>query len=399
MRGKDLLDKMELINLAYVEAADVKPPKRKNTWIKWGAVAACLASIVFAGARLFPHREPSLPMLSVSEEVAMGYEGYMAHDISELVNANPWKEDSKITTLPVYQNALTYDEYRIATGTDFDKMREFLLEIAGRLGLDTNNLTITDNAPDKEHQQAVIERFEKVGSTVPDGYFAPTKLMTAADGVKIEVYRTMTATVWFDSPRALPEEYNFTYNAPYEDKVAAADYLKSKYSQLIGMEHPQVDVSGGDYNIHNQQKYSIAFFDAGESVAGQIVNYNFNRVEFSCDDDGKLYLVRIDQPDLSKKLGDYPIISPEQAKELLLKGHYFTTVTCGISEATQIKKTELLYRTGEQEKCYMPYYRFYVELPEKEQANGLKTYGAYYVPAVESSYISNMPKWDGSFNQ
>ena len=28
----------------------------------------------------------------------------------------------------------------------------------------------------------------------------------------------------------------------------------------------------------------------------------------------------------------------------------------------------------------------------------MKTYGAYYVPAVEQRYISNMPSWDGSFN-
>ena len=30
--------------------------------------------------------------------------------------------------------------------------------------------------------------------------------------------------------------------------------------------------------------------------------------------------------------------------------------------------------------------------------DGLKAYGAYYVPAVESAYISDMPVWDGSFN-
>ena len=64
----------------------------------------------------------------------------------------------------------------------------------------------------------------------------------------------------------------------------------------------------------------------------------------------------------------------------------------------KLKKAELIYRTGEYEEYYMPYYRFYVELPEEERENGLKTYGAYYVPAVESSYIYNMPVWDGSFN-
>ena len=41
MRGNELLDKMGLIDLAYIEAADVKP-KKKDVWVKWGVVAACL---------------------------------------------------------------------------------------------------------------------------------------------------------------------------------------------------------------------------------------------------------------------------------------------------------------------------------------------------------------------
>ena len=52
----------------------------------------------------------------------------------------------------------------------------------------------------------------------------------------------------------------------------------------------------------------------------------------------------------------------------------------------------------------MPYYKFYVELPEEKEVTDskgdieMKTYGAYYVPAVESRYISNMPVYDGTFN-
>lgn len=403
MRGNEFLDKMGLIDPAYVEAADAKMNKKKSSWIKWGAVAACFAVMILAGTRLLPEDEsranPDLPMLSISESAAaMGYEGYMAYDISELVNANPWNEDSEISTLPVYQNSLTYDANFIASGADFDKMQEFILDVAGRLGLDTNNLTITDNALDEESQQKTIEKFQSVGDTVPDGYFDPTKLIIEADGLKIEVDQSMTATVSFDPAVPLPEEYNFTHYASYDDKAAVADYLKSEYCKFIGIDDPQVNICGGDYNIYNQQSYSIEFFDAGVSDVEQIINYNFNRVAFYCDDNGNLLLARIYQPNLSKKLGDYPIISSEQAKELLLNGNYITTVPYGFSGAEFIKKVELIYRKGEHEEYYMPYYRFYVELPEEERENGLKTYGAYYVPAVESSYISNMPTWDGSFN-
>lgn len=49
MRGNELLDKMELIEPAYIEAADKKPKARKSIWIKWGAVAACFC-LVFSFA-------------------------------------------------------------------------------------------------------------------------------------------------------------------------------------------------------------------------------------------------------------------------------------------------------------------------------------------------------------
>ena len=47
MRGKDFLDKMELIDPAYIEAAD-KPAKKKNNFVKRTAIAACLSIVLLA---------------------------------------------------------------------------------------------------------------------------------------------------------------------------------------------------------------------------------------------------------------------------------------------------------------------------------------------------------------
>ena len=47
MRGDELLDKMDLIDQKYVEAAESRP--RRRNWIKWGAMAACFGLAV-AGA-------------------------------------------------------------------------------------------------------------------------------------------------------------------------------------------------------------------------------------------------------------------------------------------------------------------------------------------------------------
>lgn len=61
MRGNEFLDKMELIDPAYVEAADTMPKKKKNVWGKWGAMAACFCLIVataIAVPNLLPGDKP-----------------------------------------------------------------------------------------------------------------------------------------------------------------------------------------------------------------------------------------------------------------------------------------------------------------------------------------------------
>lgn len=402
MRGNVLLDKMELVCPAYIESADCIPISRKKNKsrisVRLAAAAACITIAIYAGIKLLP-RKPDLPILTVTEAVdGMGFEGYYLYDISELVNENPWSEDMRLTKLPVYQNALTYDEYQIASGADFDKMREFLLDVAGRLGLDTSVLTVTDDAPSEEKKQKSIERFRKRGAAIPDGYFNPTKLIIETDDLRIEVDQTMAATVRFKTALPIPEEYNILSHASYDDMKSVAEFLKHTHKDLIGIDDPQVNICGGSYSTDGEQRYSIDFFDMSGKSTEQILHYNLNRVTFGFNDDGELYIVRIFSPDLSQKVGDYPIINTKQATELLAAGNYITTVQYEMPGTEYIGKVELIYRDVNREEYYMPYYRFYVELPEQEGEGGLKTYGAYYVPAIESAYISNMPVWDGGFN-
>ena len=345
--------------------------------------------------------EAELPLLEIPDSVSaeMGFEGYMAYDISDLVSANPWNEEMELSTLPVFRNPITYTtKHHILTGADFDKMRAFLLEIAGRLGIDEDSLTITDNAPDEDEIQKSREKMEIAGTSVPDEYYAPTMLIGNSDGIQIEVDAFLTADISFEPAVSLPDSLEFSHYASYEQISAVAEYLLETYPALIGAENPQTNISGGEYDLYRRQKYSISFFDADGTDTDRILHYNFNETAFSCDDDGKLFLARVSRPDLSDKIGDYPIISAEQAEELLLNGNYLTSVPYELPGAGYIKKAELIYRTGTQESCYMPYYRFYVELPEESAEDGMKTYGAYYVPAVSGEYLASMPVWDGSFN-
>lgn len=436
MNGNDFLDKMEKIKPEYVEEADIKPYKKKTNIIKWGTLSACFVLILFVGTRFLPQDTPiekkpdsddttqntaakdstkqnqsgqgntsqniastmpDLPKLTISDNKSggMGFEGYMAHNISELVNANPWREDIKLATLPVYKRAVDVDSYFVVTGADLNKMRKYILEVAGRLGLNKNNVTVTDN----------FDQEEKItdGTSRSDGHSASSLLILNAKGIKIEVDQFMTATISFEPSKSLPKNYNFTDNASYEDCLAVADYLKNKYKDFIGFNNPQINIDGGSYDIYANQSYSIEFYNGSKDYVENIINYNFNRTAFYGDESGKLWLARIFQPDLSKKLGDYPVIDSMQARELLINDNYITSVPYKMPGEEYIKKVELIYRTGDMEECYLPYYRFLVELPEEknseiESEDGLKSYGAYYVPAVESSYLTNMPVWDGGFN-
>ena len=126
-----------------------------------------------------------------------------------------------------------------------------------------------------------------------------------------------------------------------------------------------------------------------------ILNFNFNCIYFSGDENDDLWLVWVYRQDLSEFFADYPIITWQQAQQMLCEGKYFTTVPEAMPGADYVKKVELIYREGVD--FLIPYYRFYVEVPSWERDNGLKTYGAYYVPAVPEEYLAD-PQWGGWFN-
>ena len=56
MTGNELLDKLSLIDPAYVEEADREPKKKSYSWLKFGALAACLCLIIIG---VVLQREPT----------------------------------------------------------------------------------------------------------------------------------------------------------------------------------------------------------------------------------------------------------------------------------------------------------------------------------------------------
>lgn len=317
-----------------------------------------------------------LPQLSIGNFTSEGngYSGIWVYDINEYTNNNPWDETMQLQTMPVYRNMVTTNDNYQHLWVDYNYMHDFLLDTAKRLKIDSNSLIITNNYN--------LYRPSIIGKT---------------DDIEIEVSLD-DIVIHFDSTISLPLNYHFDDFASYKEKRFVAQYIKEKYKEFINMKDPQIDIEGGDYNIDFKQSYNIEFFEVGDDAISQIINYNFNRIQFYND------MIRINYTDLSNKVGDYPIISVDQARELLENHHYITNVPYQMPGIDHVAKVELVYINNLYEKYFMPYYRFYVELPIDEvypgefEGTNMKNYGIYYVPAIESSYLTNMPTYSGQFN-
>lgn len=389
MNGNEFLDKMSLADPAYVEEAD-RPVKKRTTWRRWGAMAACLAVLLGVGFLFFPRSSPDvpdpvpteLPTLPVSMGPSLGgygFEGYYVRDISDLKNTSPSQIGSLPDTLPVFRNAAGGYPLQAATEEYKAKMLTLCRSVAGRLGWDAENMTVVWD--------------ERNGGLVPT-----TVTATGADGVKIEVDQFMTVTITYPDRGGPLSEKNSLVLRTYDDAYKLAEKLLAEYRGLMGFSSPQICITGGDYNIDGEQSYDIVFTETGGTQTEELLEFFFHGAEFFCNEDGEPRIIRLRCTDLSDKVGDYPIITAQQAQAQLVAGHYITSCGWEMPGEAYIRKVELVYRTGEYDEYFMPYYRFYVELLEEAPVEGCMHLAAYYVPAVAEEYLAPLSTWDGRFN-
>lgn len=386
MNGNEFLDKMSLADPAYVEEAD-RPVKKRTTWRRWGAMAACLAVLLGVGFLFFPRSSPDvpdpvpteLPTLPVSMGPSLGgygFEGYYVRDISDLKNTSPSQIGSLPDTLPVFRNATGGYPLQAASEEYKAKMLTLCRSVAGRLGWDA-------------------EKTAEVWEERSDGLAPTTVTATGADGVKIEVDQFMTVTISYpDRNRPFSENVLPTY----DDAHKLAEKLLAEYRDLMNFANPQICITGGDYNIDGEQSYDIVFTETGGTQTEELLEFFFHGAEFFCNEDGEPRIIRLRCTDLSDKVGDYPIITAQQAQAQLVAGHYITSCGREMPGEAYIRKVELVYRTGEYDEYFMPYYRFYVELLEEAPVEGCMHLAAYYVPAVAEEYLAPLSTWDGRFN-
>lgn len=310
---------------------------------------------------------------------------------SLLKNFSPWNEDLALETLPVYMSN--------SNDPDIDKMKQKLLSAAGALGYSENELEL--ELPDMSHDgyrkmleeqgispeeiDAEIERVSKITNHMAE-------ITAKADGIKFSIRTDFTIEIKFDEALILPEEYNISDNASEEERTAAMNYLYDKYKALVNYSKPEYNGSTG-------------FYDADCSDDEQIVNYFLNHIEFKNSDlsarsdqgrieplgiqPGRLESIKIYSTDGCDMFGDYPILTPGQAVEILKSNRYSDEDR--MPADANIICTTLQYRNDPGVTGIIPFYTFYVatdEIPDEIPGMGFDikcvTYG---IPAVPEEFI------------
>lgn len=409
MREERLLRLIGEIDEEFIEEAT--PESRRNTklilFISLAAVA-CLCIVFYAGLKLYDsnlHIKPAInEMYDFSYKISdiesdlirinpdmmslgAGFSAVMFYNDEELKS---YIGESKLVgeCFPVYK-ITNYSEMRNNLYLNEDELKS-LAEHVALLLKDTNikvagEYLYNSDGNKKECYQA---------KAFSDNY----KIYVEANGnVKID----------FNEPLPIKEHSFFDDGRTSdEDAYKTLIFLAKKYSAILEFEDCEYD--------YKMEKIEDDYTYFGEKEVGYYRNYIIydkksghndrfeNYIEFIPNDDGDLTSIIISFPLAGKEyLGDYPIISEEEAKTVLLSQSYISNVPTeylkdGKIYEEDVKAVSLDYRSDE---YTLPYYCFYVELDcEFNEVEGLKHYGMFYVPAIEEQYLDEVELYDGSFN-
>ncbi|MBQ2899153.1 MAG: hypothetical protein IJE28_05375, partial [Oscillospiraceae bacterium] len=277
MKAEDISKAMNGIDEDFIESANEtrKPKAKTHAWIKWVSAAAAIAIIAFIGAKaVTPEIEPeqndfpigevggsetvygaSLPILEYTESdmTAYGFEGYMAYDISELENGNPWNEKIVFEALPVYRNN-SFNEIGIAyPGIGEEAMLKKL-----------NDLTGGEHG---EIEYTYIGDYTS-GTGISDDFVTSIEADFGNCTIEIQSNGGVVAKYNGFDGEELPEDISFTYTETSEgDAYRAISYICQNYCDFIDKGNTTF-VTSGDYTFDGEFSRNYRIYD----FSGDVIN-------------------------------------------------------------------------------------------------------------------------------
>lgn len=314
-----------------------------------------------------------LQILNLNEDEfflgGMGFEGYELYEASELIHNNPYDVEKGTKTLPVFQN----------------------LNISGRFGMDEiARYTRKEEIEILEYYASVmnIKEYqidELEGGTVLIGDFCNLHI-NSKDGIKIEI-----------SEKAIDDNMLiYTENDTKKDVEKRIKLLieQPKIKGLFDFQEAIIDVKKG-YNLSEvdqsyRPSWDIKVSDGKGSQTNKLVNNQLNAISIWASEDGYLSTIAIEFKNTKQKIGNYPIISLDEAKQQLIEGHYITC-SWSLGDIEQISYIEMVYFEKKNLDFFIPFYKFYMPLKNQDMIikhdDKLITYVVYYVPAIHSDYL------------
>ncbi len=397
-KNERLMEQLGEVDDKYIAESAPGTKSRKNhvKWIVIGAMGAAAAGVViWQGAKSIPDRNTDQKTTDISrsygqriefpenngelkiirtvngETGGMGFEGFTTYDVSDLLDGNPSRENCEFTELPVFiepsNEIYCHGDFPVYT---MDEMEERLKDIAGRLT--DEEFTPVDRHPNGDYYKA------KAGNI---------KLSMDAYSSRIHIE--------FENSVELPPEYDICNTTDRAHAERSLEFLGEKYRDVIQMDNPTPAVFT-DFNIYNEPHTTFALYGNSEDPLTALINYNLRKVYFYGG--VKLSTISVyNDYDYKEFAGMYPVISYDDAYKKLISGEYYTTVweeeyiPDGIN-VDEIFFTGISYKRTADYKYTLPYYRFLIELhPERSGeyalSEGMKEYGAFYVPAVSPDYL------------
>lgn len=379
--------KQEMINTMMYKQKNLKKTKSKFTY----AVAFCVLFILFLGLAPFIlenkqllNTVDSLPVLtlqkpapktgSVSCRYCTGFEMVDVLDKKELKNTSFYDFSKPLDTLPVIKNKNVADKYgyfhKSMTKEEQEQKLKYYADI---LEMEHYDIMIST----KKEEESKLKN-EDISITLEDG--------------------GETVFVWYEFPYIEEDSEMLANNNWSIEKIkeTVRNYCLDN-KELFQIEDPLVDVNVG-YAVSQDDKvekdYFIEVYETEQNPVDKFVS-QLQSVSLYTDDDGYLYGYRIKKKDTSTFIGNYPIKSLEEAKAELHSGKYRSDIGSipGITiDLDEIAYIELVYLDDESLDYFLPYYKFYVPTEFKDSYFTkhhipLKSYGTFYVPAIESKYL------------
>ena len=213
-------------------------------------------------------------------------------------------------------------------------------------------------------------------------------------------------TIRFKEEKELAENGSLAEDIDFGTAEKMLARLSELYINLIGGKDVQYDIRH-DRMFDGSPIRSYSVFPVTEDARTTYLNASFATVTFGPGGSGGLGSLQIKNGlHAAERIGDYPLISEEEATKRLLDGCYLTSVPSEYladGEVTEeaILSCELTYHNTQADTHFITYYHYYVRLDEfsdNGSAEDLVTYGGYWVPAVHPDYLDPDTVWDGRFN-